>query len=163
MPALDAAYGSGGRSCASEPYSLRVTGVSDFSPFVLRSGDASDGIPTAVTLASFTATATDHGAVLLTWETASELELLGFHLYRADAVDGSEIRLNEELIPGQVPGSLLGAAYELLDESVASGLTYWYWLEDVDAYGVPTRHGPLSVQIQVQPGDHRIYLPLLSR
>jgi hypothetical protein len=62
-----------------------------------------------------------------------------------------------------VPGSPVGASYEFLDESVEPGLTYWYWLEDVDAYGVPTRHGPLSVQVPVQPGDHRLYLPLVSR
>ncbi|MBU0511111.1 MAG: right-handed parallel beta-helix repeat-containing protein [Chloroflexi bacterium] len=37
----DSSYGSDGRMCGSEPYSIRVTGVTDFSPFVLKS----DGVP----------------------------------------------------------------------------------------------------------------------
>jgi hypothetical protein len=160
--ALDPTYGSGGRSCASEPYSLRVTGVSDFSAFVLKSGEPPGGTLTAVTLASFTATATDAGVVLLAWETASELELLGFHLYRAEAVDGPQIRLNEALIPGQAPGSTVGATYELSDVSAVPGLAYWYWLEGVDAYGIATRHGPVSIQVPLG-NQYRLYLPQVSK
>ena len=43
-------FTTGTRSCASEPYSLQATGVSDFSPFVLKSSSA----PTAVTIHSVT-------------------------------------------------------------------------------------------------------------
>jgi hypothetical protein len=46
---LDGTYGTSGRECATEPYSLRVTGVSDFSDFVLKSGNA----PTAIELTDF--------------------------------------------------------------------------------------------------------------
>ena len=159
---LDAAYGTGGRACGSEPYSLRVTGVSDFSPFVLKSGEPPGGIPTAVTLASFTATATADGQVRLAWETASELELLGFHLYRAESVDGPQIRLNEELIPGQAPGSPVGGSYEFVDEAVVPGVTYWYWLADVDVRGAATLHGPASAVVPVD-ASYRVYLPLVNK
>ncbi len=40
----DLTYGLDGRDCSTEPYSIRVTGVTDFSPFALRSG----GAPAAV-------------------------------------------------------------------------------------------------------------------
>jgi CSLREA domain-containing protein len=42
---LDASYGTNGRSCGTEPYSLRVQNVGDFSPFVLKSS-----VPTVVQL-----------------------------------------------------------------------------------------------------------------
>jgi CSLREA domain-containing protein len=48
---LDTSWGDDGRKCESEPYSVQVYPVTDFSPFVLKSGDP----PTAVTLARFTA------------------------------------------------------------------------------------------------------------
>ena len=48
---LDTAYGTNGRDCSSTPRSIRVTGVSDFSPFVLKSGSG----PTAITVQRFTA------------------------------------------------------------------------------------------------------------
>jgi hypothetical protein len=157
---LDTSWGGDGRACESEPYSVRVYPVSDFSPFVL-SDEEPGGSPTTVTLASFTATAVDDG-VLLEWQTASEVDLLGFHLYRAETADGPQTRLNADLIPGQAPGSPVGGIYEFVDEAVAPGVTYYYWLEGVDIHGRATRHGPVSAQ--ASPGSqYRIYLPLMSR
>jgi len=43
----DVTYGTNGRDCANLPYSIRVTGVTDFSPFVLAGSGAA---PTAVRL-----------------------------------------------------------------------------------------------------------------
>jgi hypothetical protein len=117
--------------------------------------------PTAVELVSFSATARD-GAIVLAWETASEIDLLGFHLYRAEAVDGPRTRLDTELIPGQAPGSPTGAVYQFLDEGVSPGVTYWYWLADVDVQGLAALHGPVSATVQSAEW-YRIYLPLVSR
>jgi hypothetical protein len=103
---------------------------------------------TAVDLASFTAEPQGR-AVLLAWETASEVDNLGFHLYRAMSPEGPRTQLDDRLIPGQMPGSPAGAAYTFLDQTAVPGLTYYYWLEDVDVYGVGTLHGPVSVQAQV--------------
>jgi hypothetical protein len=52
---LDTDYDGDGRLCGTDPQSVRVTGVSSFSSFVLKSGGPPSGGPTAVTLASFTA------------------------------------------------------------------------------------------------------------
>ncbi|HBX70883.1 MAG TPA: hypothetical protein DEH25_16265 [Chloroflexi bacterium] len=46
----DDSYGNNGRSCAQNPYSLRVTGVESFSPFILK-----NSLPTAVQLRDFSA------------------------------------------------------------------------------------------------------------
>jgi hypothetical protein len=48
---LDSSYGIGGRSCGANPRSIRVTGVTGFSPFVLKSTSA----PTAIRLTNFSA------------------------------------------------------------------------------------------------------------
>lgn len=106
--------------------------------------------PNAIELVSFTATP-QHGAVLLEWETATELDNLGFNLYRANSPDGPCTRLNASLIPSQNPGSPIGASYSFLDEDVQPGLTYYYWLEDVDIYGVATLHGPVTATVPGQP------------
>ena len=47
----DATYGTDGRSCAVTPYSVKVEGVTAFSPFALRGADA----PTVVSLLGFEA------------------------------------------------------------------------------------------------------------
>jgi hypothetical protein len=118
-------------------------------------------IPTAVELAWFTATPRE-GAIALAWETASEIDLLGFHLYRAEAVDGPRTRLNADLLPGQLPGSPVGAVYEFVDEGVVPGVPYWYWLEAVDAHGAATLHGPVSATVPVDV-LYRVYLPLVNK
>ena len=113
------------------------------------------GSPTVITLVSFTARPTSSG-ILLEWETATEEETLGFNLYRAQALEGEPIRLNEELIPSQEPGRARGAFYEYEDSSAVLCEYYYYWLEDVDASGGATRHGPVSAAMAA----YRIYLPM---
>jgi hypothetical protein len=102
--------------------------------------------PQAVALASFEATAVGE-AVRLNWETASEVNNLGFNLWRGTTLD-NRVQLNEELIPAQTPGNGQGAAYEVWDDGVGTG-TYFYWLEDVDMNGNRTFHEPVSVTIDL--------------
>ncbi len=102
--------------------------------------------PTAVELIRFESLLQGRD-IRLEWETASEIDNLGFNLYRADSADGPSIQLNGELIAGQTPGSPFGATYEFVDDSAVPGVGYWYWLEDVDVYGTATRHGPVYAQV----------------
>jgi hypothetical protein len=102
--------------------------------------------PSAVTLASFSA-AVSGSSITLSWETASELENLGFNLYRAESVGGTQTQLNASLIPAQAPGSAVGAAYQFVDANVSSGVTYYYWLEDLDVNNLSTVHGPVTAQL----------------
>ncbi len=108
-------------------------------------GMIADEVPQAVELLYFTATAGD-GAVILDWETATETDNFGFHLYRATTKDGIKTRLNPDMIPSNVaPGSPYGSAYQFVDETVDPGVRYYYWLEDVDVFMKPTLHGPVDV------------------
>jgi hypothetical protein len=97
--------------------------------------------PTAIELASFSAAA-QGGDVLLTWETATELDNLGFNILRADSADGQRVQVNRRLIPSEMSGNAMGATYTYLDETAAPGQTYYYWLEDVDVHGLVGKHGP---------------------
>jgi hypothetical protein len=97
---------------------------------------------TVVRLASFTARGFD-ASVLVEWETASELNNLGFNLYRGLSMDGPWGRLNASLIPG-LGSSPEGKRYSFLDSGLRNGATYFYRLEDLDRSGKVTSHGPVS-------------------
>lgn len=120
-----------GHHCAS------ISGVAELSVWTLATEK-----PMAVSLAAFSAVWQGE-AVLVTWETASELDNLGFNLYRGPAPRGPWTQLNTTLIPAQNPGAVFGGAYEWLDTDVPSGSAVYYRLEDVDVHGVSTFHGPI--------------------
>jgi len=103
------------------------------------------GTPLAVDFAGFSAV-WQGDAVAVTWETAQELDNLGFNLYRGESEAGPWFKLNAELIPTQVPGAVSGAVYEWLDAGVTPGTAYFYRLEDVDIYGLSTFHGPVGTE-----------------
>lgn len=110
--------------------------------------------PTAVELTRFAAKPTRQG-IRIDWETASELDNVGFNLYRSESPDGPHVQINASLIPSQAPGSPVGAAYSLLDQKVKPGTTYYYWLEDINTQGFATLHGPVSAATKVQPSLSR--------
>jgi len=97
---------------------------------------------TEVVLESFAAVGLD-SAVELRWKTASELRNLGFHLHRSSSASGPWARITASLIPG-LGSSPVGQAYAFVDSGLANGTPYFYRLEDVDASGVATFHGPVS-------------------
>ena len=97
---------------------------------------------TAVRLVSFEATGGD-SAVEVSWETGSEVDHLGFHLYRALSATGPWERLTSSLM-GEVGGAPSGASYSYIDTGLVNGTRYFYRLEDVDTASVSTFHGPVS-------------------
>jgi hypothetical protein len=116
-----------------------------------------DNNPTAVKLVSFTATPTSPGIVLF-WETASEHNNAGFHLYRQVGSAGPLVRLNDTLIPSRSPGGDQGASYTFSDPDVQDGIGYRYTLEDVDLNGTRTAHGPVEAT-----APYAVFLPLVGR
>ena len=97
---------------------------------------------TAVKLMSFSAAPGDR-SVLLEWRTASELDNLGFHVYRGLSEGGPWTRLTTGLVPG-LGSSAVGRAYSYRDSGLANGTRYFYRLEDVDASSKTASHGPVS-------------------
>jgi hypothetical protein len=109
------------------------------------------GAPTAVELVSFEA-AGANAAVDLTWETASELRNLGFHLYRSTEVGGPYTRLTSRPIPG-LGSSPAGARYLYRDSGLVNGTTYFYKLEDIETTGTTALHGPVSATPSLSAGS----------
>ena len=104
----------------------------------------------AVDLTSFTATPAA-GGMVVAWESASEIDNLGYNLYRSVTPSAMGERLNSELIASQAPGSATGFEYEWVDETVVAGTTYYYWLEGVSLTGSSTVHGPVSASLAAAP------------
>ena len=88
---------------------------------------------TAIELVFFAATAGD-GAVELRWETGSEVDNVGFYLYRATSESGPYQPVNPNVIPG-LGSSPLGASYRYVDSGLVNGQSYFYELEDLESNG----------------------------
>jgi hypothetical protein len=105
---------------------------------------------TPVTLYNFSAENAEDG-ILVSWETMTETNNLGFNIMRAESVDGAQTQVNPELIMSEIaPGDAFGAYYEFLDETVETGKTYYYWLIDVplNSIDLPGVYGPVMVERQ---------------
>lgn len=99
--------------------------------------------PNAVELMSFDVVRKKLKA-FLSWETASELNNVGFNLYRSGFVDGTRKKVNKELIPAKEVGSLSGAVYQYLNLPLKPWKTYYYWLETVEMNGETSLAGPIK-------------------
>ena len=94
----------------------------------------------AVTLVSFEATP-EGQAIRITWETASEVDMLGFFVQRATQAEGDYQRISD-LIPAV--GDIVGAFYEHVDADAEMGNTCYYRLEAVEVSGATELYGPIS-------------------
>jgi len=85
--------------------------------------------------------------ILIEWSTASELDTVGFNLYRSDNPEGPFEIINASLVPSSAD-PMTGSDYEYEDSFVTPGQTYYYRLEDVDMDGGATHHGPIEVKAE---------------
>lgn len=95
--------------------------------------------PTAVTFRSLFAGRTPNG-VAIRWRTASELGILGFHVYRD--VNGRRARLTKRLI---APKRSSGGSYSFLDRNAPRAPSVRYWVQEVGLDGSRTWYGPIRV------------------
>ncbi len=110
-----------------------------------------------VELAVFTAKTGQNG-VVVRWVTETEVNNLGFNLYRSSEETGEYTKVNAGLIHGAGTSSSRHQ-YTYVDQSVLEGKTYWYKLESVAYDGSRFEHGPISVTFgltgqAVQLPDH---------
>jgi len=102
--------------------------------------------PDLVELVSFMA-AGQRKTAIIKWETASEIDNAGFHIWRSKRQDLGEnhfIRITDQLIPAK--GSpTQGASYLHIDKGIVPGRTYWYRLEDIGYNGRSTFHDPVRM------------------
>jgi uncharacterized repeat protein (TIGR01451 family) len=98
------------------------------------------------------------GYVSLAWKTAVEVDHYGFYLLRStthNLRDAVEIGF----IPAAGYGRGGGATYAFKDMAVSPGVSYVYWLVDLDIGGRRTVHPPVLAPPLALP--YRIYMPFL--
>ena len=125
---------------------------------------SADDVSVPVDLPSFTAIAGDK-QVCLHWVTKSEIDNLGFHVYRALAEEGGYERLTAERIKG-AGSTPIGQTYSFADIRLTNGVTYWYKLEDIAFDGTRTVHGPVSAKpkpvLPVRPDTEESAPPIIA-
>ncbi|MCB0130678.1 MAG: hypothetical protein KDD78_07510 [Caldilineaceae bacterium] len=119
-------------------------------------------MPSAIDLVSLTGSYADD-AITVRWTTAVELNTAGFHLYRnTSAARATAVRVTDALIP---TGGLNGGDYRFVDDDVVTGVTYYYWLIEVES-GVHAdkEYGPVAIRAALPSSrtTFNIFLPLLA-
>ena len=106
-------------------------------------------ISLAVTLSGFTVELSE-GHPVISWQTYSEQENLGFEILRSSESNHqyqeiATYKTNKDL--EGLGNSSIGKSYEYIDEDseLESGKTYYYKLIDVAYDGLRNTHGPVSV------------------
>jgi len=95
--------------------------------------------------------------VQISWETASEIDTAGFHIWRSGKRNPGEndyVRVTGQLIAAQGSPSY-GASYYYNDLAVVPGHPYCYRLEDISYSGESTFHDPVVVRWWKPSDEHR--------
>ncbi|HNQ31222.1 MAG TPA: S8 family peptidase [Candidatus Woesebacteria bacterium] len=104
--------------------------------------------PLAILLDSFTAQWINRSQVRAEWVTVSEMDNLGFNIWRGSTPKEPTVKLNKTMIPSCSPGGTQGCSYAYLDTlpraNTKTPSVYYYWIEDIDVNGTITRHGPVG-------------------
>jgi hypothetical protein len=95
--------------------------------------------------------------LVIRWATESEIDTLGFNLYRSADPDGPFRKINPHLILG-ADDSLSGAEYEYVDSAIEAGRSYFYELHEVQVDGSSHRVELVTGRAQ----GTRLWILLLS-
>ena len=158
------------RTRASVYYAIDIRHFGRFAPEADRSGvrravlgaiDFLDqyGVVLPVDLASLEAEQTGREAVTIRWETASEKEIAGLELERAEVLktEAGEQLSGYQLISERAPegGPAQAAKYQELDQSVRAGREYEYRLVSIEKDG--SRQELRTVRVQLTGGNAGAY------
>lgn len=99
---------------------------------------------TPVLLKSFVANVSPFEGVLLEWETAMQVNSLGFNVLRSQSEKGEFVAVNQSLIPSQS-----GGKYTYRDQTVKSGQKYYYQLEEISTSGYKSQQGLVAAEIPI--------------
>ena len=99
---------------------------------------------TAVELKSFTCASAAYQGIILSWQTASETDNMGFNVLRSRTEKGTYEKVNPDLISPRIDGQ-----YTWADKSAKAGERWYYKLEDISRSGLATQHGPVSADMPV--------------
>lgn len=107
-----------------------------------------------VELSSFNAITTADHFAQISWETASESNLLGYNIFRSETENQDDaLRVTATMITAS--NQAMGDSYSYTDDEVEMNTTYNYWLQSNDFDGTSQMFGPVTVKISDQD-DHDI-------
>ena len=105
-----------------------------------------DDLSLPVELSAFTATASGFDTpsatqpkglnVILKWRTESEVNNIGFAIYRSEEKDGNYTKI--AFVKG-AGSTAMPTDYKFVDKKVEAGKTYFYYLQDIDIFGETNR------------------------
>lgn len=87
-----------------------------------------------------------NGVVDIEWTTGSELDHLGFNVYRSVNMNSGYVQVNSQIIKNIATAGSAHGDYIFRDETVTNGFNYFYYIEDVAFNGTTTMHGPVSAK-----------------
>ncbi len=112
--------------------------------------------PTSLLVTSFTVVAQSRSN-LLEWQTANEINVVGFNIFRSESPDNPAQQVNATMVEALSPGTNSSNSYTYDDVSISSGITYYYWLQIITNAN-QFMEGPLEVQ-----SFSHIFIPLVRR
>ncbi|MBM3239037.1 T9SS type A sorting domain-containing protein [Candidatus Poribacteria bacterium] len=96
--------------------------------------------------------------IILKWRTESEINNLGFDVYRSENPDGKFVKVNSAYIKGAGTDST-PHDYQFVDESITVGKTYYYYIEDISYSG--ERNRSRIIQVTIDPsGKLKVVSPV---
>jgi len=129
-------------------HTLRISGLGTPTLYQIVIYGENDDVSLPVTLSGFSVQLNQNGNIL-SWETASEIDNLGFNIYRAASDNSDEPethfnKINNKLIPG-LGSSSSGQNYSYLDQQISDNTYFWYFLEDISLSGIKTVHDTIMI------------------
>jgi hypothetical protein len=122
--------------------------------------EAPESIPGTILLSAFYAFPQD-AWMQINWETALEMNIQGFNLYRRANPEEDWDKVNDQLIVAVNLGGFGTENYTWLDSAVQPGIFYEYLLEVVDSSGKAHWYGP-SGDSPVRLVYTQLFLPVIQ-
>jgi len=120
-----------------------------------------ENLPGSILLSAFYSFPQD-AWLQVTWETALEVNVQGFNLYRRPNPDEAWVQVNDQLIQAANLGGFGNVNYTWLDTGAQPGAFYEYMLEEVDSSGRMHQYGP-SGSTPARLVYQQLFLPLVQR
>lgn len=134
-----------------QPPSIKLwTNTTHFSEWAI-----GDDASLPVELSTFTAT-TSNNNIILNWRTESEVNNIGFALYRREDKEGNYTKV--AFVNG-AGNSAIPNEYQFTDEKTEAGKIYFYYLEDIDIAGEKSKSEIIQVVVppaQPVPNEFRL-------
>jgi hypothetical protein len=111
-----------------------------------------------VELSSFNAIQSSDNNAEINWVTASESNLIGYNIFRAESDDVNQAeRVNPEIISAN--NTATGANYSYTDNEVEFDINYYYWLSSVELNNETNLFGPVVVKIELNDEADDVEVP----